>query len=117
MSLSYITPCFKNCQMLGTPILLNRYMAEVKRIHLLISGRVQGVFFRANAKKMADLLRIKGWVKNLTTGEVELYAIGTEEQLKKMIEWSHQGPPRARVTKVDVLWGKNLGDFNSFEVV
>lgn len=92
-------------------------MAEVKRVHLLISGRVQGVFFRANAKKTADLLKLKGWVKNLVTGEVELYAMGTEEQLKKLIEWSHQGPPRAHVTNVDIQWDKNLGEYDSFEVI
>ncbi len=102
--------------MLGTPILLID-MTEVKRLHLLISGRVQGVFFRANAKKMADLLQLKGWVKNLATGEVELYAIGSEEQLKKMIEWSHRGPSRAQVTKVDIIWDKNLGEYDSFEVI
>lgn len=94
-------------------------MALEKRVHLLISGRVQGVFFRANAKKMADVLGLQGWVKNLATGEVELYAIGSEEQLKKIIEWSRhpKGPSRAHVTKVDILWDKNLGDFNSFEVI
>lgn len=92
-------------------------MALEKRVHLLISGRVQGVFFRANAKKMADALGLQGWVKNLATGEVELYAIGSEEQLKKIIEWSHRGPSRSHVTKVDILWDKNLGDFNSFEVI
>ncbi|MBI3018949.1 MAG: acylphosphatase [Deltaproteobacteria bacterium] len=92
-------------------------MVEVKRVHLLISGCVQGVFFRANAKKMADLFRLKGWVKNLATGQVELYAIGPEEQLKKIIEWSHHGPPRAHVTKVDILWDKNLGNAHSFEVI
>ncbi len=92
-------------------------MALEKRVHLLILGHVQGVFFRVNAKKVADALGVKGWVKNLATGEVELYAIGSEEQLKKMIEWSHQGPSRAKVTKVDVVWDKNLGHCDLFDIV
>jgi len=92
-------------------------MVQVKRLHLLISGRVQGVFFRANAKRMADSFGLRGWVKNLSTGEVELYAIGPEDQLKKMMKWSRQGPARAQVTKVDIVWDKNLGDYDSFEVI
>src|SRR3989338_5929178 len=92
-------------------------MAQVKRLHLLISGRVQGVFFRANAKRIADSLGLRGWVKNLSTGEEELYAMGFEDQLKKMMEWSRQGPSRAQVTKVDIVWDKNLGDYDSFEVI
>ena len=60
---------------------------------------------------------MKGWVKNLATGEVELYAMGSEEQLKKMIEWSHRGSTHAQVTKVDIVWDKNLGDCDAFEVL
>lgn len=89
----------------------------MKRVHIIISGYVQGVFFRANAQKTANSLCLGGWVKNLPEGEVELYAIGTEKNLKELITWCHQGPPHARVENVKITWDKDLGDFSSFEII
>ena len=68
--------------------------------HLLIKGKVQGVFYRATAKEMADKIGIKGWVKNTKEGDVEITAIGTTEQLTQFIDWCWQGPKAAKVTEV-----------------
>jgi len=70
-------------------------------IHILIRGKVQGVFFRATAKDVADKLGAKGWIKNTDAGDVEAMVSGTTKQLEAFLTWSHQGPPRAQVTKVE----------------
>lgn len=69
-------------------------------VHLLIKGKVQGVFFRATAKEKADGLGLTGWVQNTEEGHVEAMATGTENQLNEFIAWCRQGPPRARVADV-----------------
>ena len=73
-----------------------------EQLHLLITGQVQGVFFRASTKKQADNLGIKGWVRNLPDGQVEVLAEGEAEAIKKLIAWCHNGPLRAHVHEVTV---------------
>ena len=72
----------------------------MKTIRLIIKGKVQGVFFRATAKDIADRLGIKGWVRNLPDNNVEIIATAPDEQLAQLIEWSKEGPPRAIVDEV-----------------
>lgn len=74
----------------------------MKTIHLIISGRVQGVFFRATAKKMADQFGIKGWVRNTAEGNVETMASGKKNALEEFIQWCHQEPANAKVTQVEI---------------
>lgn len=69
-------------------------------IHLLIEGKVQGVFFRASTKKTAIALGIRGWVMNRDDGSVEAMATGTSEQLNEFITWCYEGPPGAVVTAI-----------------
>ena len=69
----------------------------METVHLLIKGKVQGVYYRASAKDMATELGIKGWVKNMPDGNVEILACGNKEELEKFIEWCRQGPKRAVV--------------------
>ena len=69
-------------------------------LHLLISGKVQGVFYRASAKKTAIALSINGWVRNKDNGDVEVLVTGTQVQLKKFADWCRQGPAGALVTKM-----------------
>jgi acylphosphatase len=71
-------------------------------IHLLIKGKVQGVFFRASTKDMAEKLDIRGWVKNTEEGDVEVRAQGEEESLEKFIAWCRKGPSKAIVTHVEI---------------
>ncbi len=71
-------------------------------IHLLIKGKVQGVFFRATAKKIAKELGVKGWIKNKEDNNVEAIITAEEEQAKLFIEWCKKGPNRAEVSDVIV---------------
>ena len=69
-------------------------------VHLVIKGKVQGVFYRASAKDVADEIGVVGWVKNTEVGNVEIMAGGSKEQIEKLIEWCKKGPRRANVTDV-----------------
>ena len=73
-----------------------------KTIHCYISGRVQGVFFRAHTREQAMLHGVTGWVRNLADGRVEVMACGEEGPLKLLHEWLQRGPAHARVLKVEV---------------
>lgn len=66
----------------------------------MVSGKVQGVYFRQTTKEKAKTLNITGTVKNLPDGTVHITATGTADQLKEIIEWCWQGPSRARVSNV-----------------
>lgn len=88
----------------------------MKTIRLTIKGKVQGVFYRATAKEIADVLGIKGWVRNLPDRNVEIAATGTEELLQKFTAWCQQGPPKARVD--DVLINELvLEEFKDFRII
>ncbi len=67
----------------------------------IVSGRVQGVFFRAHTRDEAQRIGVTGWVRNLPEGEVEVVACGDETQLDALKAWLWQGPPLARVSRVD----------------
>lgn len=69
-------------------------------LRFLVSGRVQGVFFRATTEATARSLGLTGWVRNCEYGDVELMACGTPAQLEALEKWLWQGPPQARVTRV-----------------
>lgn len=81
--------------------------------HLLIKGKVQGVFYRASAKKIADEIGVTGWVKNTGDNNVEAVATGAEDQVQQFISWCWQGPPPAKVTEViaDKLEEMKFEDF------
>ncbi|MEP6615410.1 MAG: acylphosphatase [Ginsengibacter sp.] len=72
-------------------------------VKLLIRGIVQGVFFRATAKKVATSLLVAGTIKNTTEGHVEIFASGNTKQLNEFIEWCRKGPEKAKVENVDVV--------------
>jgi acylphosphatase len=99
-------------------VVLNIFENSMPTVHLVISGKVQGVFFRASAKNAADEIGLTGWVKNTKEGDVEIKANGSNDQLQKFIdiEWCKIGPPRAAVTNLQV---KNIEEenFKSFEVI
>ena len=88
----------------------------MERVHLFISGRVQGVFFRANTRAKAQGLGVNGWVKNLPDGRVEVLAEGEREKLKKLVQWCHSGSSSARVDNVEVKWEESAGEYNSFRI-
>jgi len=86
------------------------------RAHLIIEGRVQGVWFRDSTRNEATRLNLTGWVKNRFDGSVELVAEGSQEEVKKLIEWCHHGPPSARVTMVHEIKEDYTGNFDSFRI-
>ena len=71
-------------------------------LRMIIQGSVQGVYFRAQARKKEQELGLTGWVRNNADGSVEIHAEGEEAALKELEEWCHRGPPRARVERIDV---------------
>jgi acylphosphatase len=88
----------------------------MKTVRLTIKGKVQGVFYRATAKDVADLTGVKGWVKNLPNDNVEITATAPEETLEKFINWCKQGPPKARVDAV-IVEELDLQEFNGFRII
>ncbi|EKD42726.1 MAG: Acylphosphatase [uncultured bacterium] len=83
-------------------------------LHLIISGRVQGVAFRAHTQKKAIEMGITGWVKNLPDGSVEVMSYGPKNILEKFLAWCHQGPPAARVNEVISEWELNQNPDEGF---
>lgn len=85
-----------------------------KRWHIWISGRVQGVFYRAHTEQVARQLGLTGWVRNLPDGRVEIVAEGEEEKLQKLLDWCWQGPPAAQVNAVEMQEEPATGEFEQF---
>jgi acylphosphatase len=90
--------------------------AAETRVHIKISGRVQGVYYRASALQEAEKLGLTGWVMNCPGGAVEAVAEGAKHKLEEFIAWCRQGPDGARVTQVDVGWEKPKNNFYSFSI-
>ena len=86
------------------------------RAHVFVSGRVQGVYFRQNTKKVATRHKVTGLVRNLPDGRVEAVFEGDEMAVNEVIEWCHVGPPKARVQDVSVKFLKYTGEFFEFDV-
>lgn len=83
--------------------------------HLVIHGRVQGVFFRDSMRGEALRLGICGWVCNTARGTVEAMVQGDKAVVDKIVHWAHRGPAQAQVSKVEVAAGS--GDFNQFDIL
>lgn len=92
-------------------------MAEMARAQVLISGRVQGVFFRAHTRDEARAMGLKGWVRNLPDGRVAAVFEGERRLIEIMLAWCHQGPPYAAVDEVLVNWQPYQGDLEDFRIV
>ncbi len=88
-----------------------------QRIRIIVTGRVQGVFFRQALKVMAKKNNVFGWVKNLKDGRVEAILEGAEEKVSRLVEWSHGGPANARVEDVEIHNEKFSGEFSKFDVL
>ena len=92
-------------------------MSENARVSLLISGRVQGVFFRLKTKEEAGKLGLTGWVKNNGDGSVEILAEGDKDKLDELIDWCKKGPQHAQVDKVAFDWQQFNGEFKDFKII
>ena len=92
-------------------------MAE-GRVHLFVTGRVQGVSFRWHTREYAQRFDLAGWVRNLPDGRVEVMAEGDEDGLRALVEWVHIGSPKAIVDDVNGQWMPVVGDLERpFEIV
>ncbi len=89
---------------------------EIRRASLRIKGRVQGVFFRESARREAERLALKGFVRNLPDGDVEAVAQGPGQAVEQFISWCHKGPPAARVESVNVTEQSPSHELSSFTV-
>ena len=89
---------------------------EKSRAHILINGRVQGVFFRASTQETARNLGLKGWVRNLPDGNVEAVFEGPSKKVKEAVQWCYKGPPGSSVSKIDEKWSKHTGEFKDFSI-
>ena len=89
---------------------------EKSRVHLVIKGLVQGVFYRVSTQQTAMNLGLKGWVRNLPDGSVEAVFEGPSEKVREAVEWCRQGPPGARVSEIDEKWLDYTGEYSRFSV-
>ena len=88
-----------------------------QRVHLLVSGKVQGVFFRQALKVIAKKNNVSGWVRNLKDRHVEAVLEGNIESVNLVIEWSRMGPANSRVDDVEVSIEEFKNEFSVFEVL
>ena len=91
-------------------------MAEKVRKRILISGRVQGVYFRDSLRTAAEEEGVSGWVRNLPDRRVEAVLEGDPQSVSQVIEWSRMGPPAARVEGVEVVEEVFTGEFKDFGI-
>lgn len=91
-------------------------MSQKARVHIFVSGRVQGVFFRQNTQKKAQELGITGWVKNLSDGRVEAIFEGGKDKIENLIKRTKRGSMFSRVDGIHVAWEEYQGEFNDFVI-
>lgn len=87
-----------------------------RRVHILVTGRVQGVFFRQSLKSMARRNGVFGWVKNLDDGRVEAMLEGGKAGVDRVVMWARVGPANSRVDDITVIDGTYAGEFSRFDV-
>ncbi len=89
---------------------------NAKRVRLVVSGRVQGVYFRAHTRAAAEQLKLTGWVRNCKNGKVEALFEGDQNNIEAIIEICRKGPPTGRVADVEIKWEKPTDEFDGFEI-
>ncbi|MCD6186185.1 MAG: acylphosphatase [Deltaproteobacteria bacterium] len=86
------------------------------RVHIIITGKVQGVCFRITTKQEAEKYDVKGWVRNKNDGSVEAVFEGEKNRVDSVLEWCGNGPLMANVKKVETKWEKHKNEFHTFQV-
>jgi acylphosphatase len=89
---------------------------EKNRIHIFISGKVQGVFFRDSVLKLAEKLKVFGWIQNLENGIVEAVFEGDKDNVEKMVKYIRKGPLFAKVKEIDIDEQRYTGEFKDFQI-
>jgi len=91
-------------------------MENNHRVHMIVHGRVQGVFFRDSTRRVALEYNLTGMVRNLMDGSVQIIAEGPKDELDKLVLWAHQGPSTAMVSDVDVEFDEATGEHTTFSI-
>jgi acylphosphatase len=91
-------------------------MEETARLHAIVSGRVQGVGFRASTERRAREIGVTGRVRNRMDGTVEVLAEGAPGQIEALAAWLETGPPMARIDGVEASYGPARGEYVDFRV-
>ena len=91
-------------------------MITNERAHVVISGRVQGVFFRAETQRAAQRLGVTGWVRNRPEGTVEAMFEGPSQAVHQAVDWCWKGSPGAKVSDVQIEWQEFTGEFQKFSI-
>lgn len=89
----------------------------MRRVQIIVYGRVQRVFFRHNTKKIADKLGVKGWVRNNPGDTVEIVAEGNDDAIDKLLNWCRKGPIGAKVEKVGIKESDFKNEFTNFSII
>ncbi len=88
-----------------------------KRVHIVVSGKVQGVFFRSNIKKLADELKVSGYVRNIDDDKIEAVFEGDVKPIESLVEFCKEGPENAEVSAIIVDEQDYKGEFKTFSVI
>jgi acylphosphatase len=91
--------------------------SDLQRAHVVVSGQVQGVFFRDSTRQKAEDLDLAGWVKNTPDGQVEALFEGPSDRVREMVRWCEEGPQQASVENVDTDFEAAGGDLEGFKVL
>ena len=92
-------------------------MTKDTRVHIFVSGKVQGVYYRQNTLQKAQELGIVGWVRNLSDGRVESVMEGSKVDIDKMLAWCKQGPLDAKVEEVKIIDEEFKNEFLTFDII
>ncbi|NKE70943.1 acylphosphatase [Candidatus Manganitrophus noduliformans] len=91
-------------------------MPQIESIHIYVSGKVQGVGYRDFTQRRAADLQLKGYARNLADGRVEIEVEGERAKIEELVQSLRQGPPRSKVTAVDISWGPSSNRFHAFSI-
>ncbi len=93
------------------------YLTKDCRVHIFVSGKVQGVYYRQNTLQKAQELDIRGWVRNLSDGRVESIMEGSKVNIDKMLAWCKEGPADAKVEEVKIIDEEYKKEFSTFDII
>ena len=92
-------------------------MTEYIRLHVFISGKVQGVYYRQNTATQAQELSISGWIRNLKDGKVEAVFEGEKNNVNKLLDWCHSGPKNAIVSNIEIVNESFKNEYTNFQIL
>lgn len=92
-------------------------MIEYNRVHVFISGKVQGVYYRQNAADKAQQLNVQGWIRNLKDGRVEGVFEGEKANIDRLLSWCNKGPKDAFVKDLEIIQEQYKNEYTNFQII